>query len=245
MIDVKSPIELNSFAVELRDELNMNPYIPIDLFHMVPTCFTDYTIIFHPMSSNTSGMCVKNGTNSIIGINSNSSLGRQRFTLAHELYHLLYDDNFNEDIVVCNYNDKSDSEQEAELFGSYVLIPYEGLKKFIKSRGIKKWTLDDAIVCEQYFQISHQALITRLLQDGFIDEREFDNLSNVKISHEAKLRGFDKLIYQVPEYNSKRVIGNYVRLVEDAYNSNLISEDKRNGMLLDGFQDEIVYKYKR
>lgn len=241
---MKSLIELNSYAIELRDELNINPYAPIDLFNIVPSCFPDYTIIFYPMSEYTSGMCIRNGLESVIGINSSTTLGRQRFTLGHELYHLLFDENFSDELKVCNFNDQTDSELEAENFASFLIMPYEALKKHIKRNKIDKWTLNDTIVCEQYFQISHQALLFRLAEGGFVTEEEFNNLSDVKISHEAKLRGFDKSIYKVPD-NDYQVVGSYVRLVEDAYNNNLISKDKRNSMLLDAFQDEIVYKYKR
>ena len=42
------------------------------------------------MSENISGLCIKEGKNKIIAINSNSSKGRQRFTIAHELCHYYY-----------------------------------------------------------------------------------------------------------------------------------------------------------
>ncbi|OWT32823.1 hypothetical protein BGI41_05635 [Methanobrevibacter sp. 87.7] len=93
---MKSLIELNSLAVELRDELNISPYSPIDLFNIIPSCFTSVTLVFYPMSDYTSGMCIRNGCESVIGINSSTSLGRQRFTLGHETYHLLYDENFSD-----------------------------------------------------------------------------------------------------------------------------------------------------
>ncbi|MDD5960095.1 MAG: ImmA/IrrE family metallo-endopeptidase [Methanobrevibacter wolinii] len=240
---MKSLIELNALAVELRDELNISPYSSIDLFNIIPSCFTSATIIFYPMSDYTSGMCIRNGDESIVGINSSTSLGRQRFTLGHEMYHLLYDENFSDELRVCNFDDETDSELEAENFASFLIMPYEGLKKHMKIHNIKKWTLDDAIVCEQYFQISHQALLYRLLQHKFVNQEEYDKLLNVKITHEAKLRGFDKSIYEKTNC-TRHVVGNYVRLVEKAYHSHLISKDKRNSMLLDGFQDEIVYKYE-
>ena len=45
----------------------------------------------------------------LIGINSNMSIGRQNFTLAHELYHLLYEENKN-NFVICDYSSESESE---------------------------------------------------------------------------------------------------------------------------------------
>ena len=112
---MRDKIKLNSFAVELRRDWDLNPYSPIDLFSIVLSKLPDLTILFYPMSDNTSGMCIKNingidldelnesneitgnsfnedsaSNDMIICINSNMSKGRQRFTLAHELYHLLF-----------------------------------------------------------------------------------------------------------------------------------------------------------
>ena len=106
---MRDKIKLNSLAVELRRDWDLNPYSPIDLFSIVLSKLPDLTILFYPMSDNTSGMCIKNidGINvnelkemgdskvksskdMFICINSNMSKGRQRFTLAHELYNLLF-----------------------------------------------------------------------------------------------------------------------------------------------------------
>lgn len=54
----------------------------------------------------------------MICINSDMNLGRQRFTLAHELYHLLIEKDFK--FKVCNDNDSNEtSEKEANIFAFY------------------------------------------------------------------------------------------------------------------------------
>ena len=105
---MRDKIKLNSLAVELRRDWDLNPYSPIDLFSIVLSKLPDLTILFYPMSDNTSGMCIKNingidlnelkereghykeesSEDMVICINSNMSKGRQRFTLAHELMHI-------------------------------------------------------------------------------------------------------------------------------------------------------------
>ncbi|WP_298534300.1 M3 family metallopeptidase, partial [uncultured Methanobrevibacter sp.] len=106
---MRDKIKLNSLAVELRRDWDLNPYSPIDLFSIVLSKLPDLTILFYPMSDNTSGMCIKDingidlnelkeikGSNEqsskdmFICINSNMSKGRQRFTLAHELGHAMH-----------------------------------------------------------------------------------------------------------------------------------------------------------
>lgn len=297
-------LKLNSFAVELRHEWEINSLSPVNILNAVLTRMPNLTILYYPMSENTSGMCVRDicdssldlgfdssdsdlntdslkssdssletdGLNSsdsgidiggnssdsilnsdfeskiasemLIGINSNMSIGRQNFTLAHELYHLLYEENMN-NFVICDYSSDSDSEIEANIFASYLLIPYEGLKRYAKKRNISKWTLDDIIAAEQYYQISHLALLFRLVEQGFITEEESEKFQNVKISHEARIRGFDDgLYYPSPDNRKYFSLGNYVKSVEKAYSSNKISVGKKDELLLDGFRGDLAFKKK-
>ena len=250
------------------------------------------TILYYPMSDNTSGMCVKDiydsslelnipnlndlnadtnpgsefsnlkdsdlnedsstdsdfeskiSSDMLIGINSNMSIGRQNFTLAHELYHLLYEENKN-NFVICDYSSESESEIEANIFASYLLIPYEGLKRYAKNMNISKWSLDDVIAAEQYYQISHMALLFRLVEQNFITEEESLEFQNVKISHEARIRGFnDDLYYPSPEDRKYFSLGNYVKSVGKAYSSNKISVGKKDELLLDGFRGDLTFKKK-
>ena len=137
MIRMRDKIKLNSLAVELRRDWDLNPYSPIDLFSIVLSKLPDLTILFYPMSDDTSGMCIKNingidlnelketenpskdelSDDMVICINSNMSKGRQRFTLAHELYHLLFEEN-KKDIIICEASNDDDSEIEANIFAS-------------------------------------------------------------------------------------------------------------------------------
>ena len=283
-------LKLNSFAVELRHEWEINSLSPVNLLNTVLSRMPNLTILYYPMSENTSGMCVKdiydssldgmipdlsgsasegkvsnpsdfdlNGdldsdksspleskivSDMLIGINSNMSIGRQNFTLAHELYHLLYEENMN-NFVICDDSSENDSEIEANIFASYLLIPYEGLKRYAKRRNISKWTLDEIITAEQYYQISHMALLFRLVEQNFITEEESEQFQNVKISHEARIRGFnDELYYPSPENRKYFSLGNYVKSVGKAYSSNKISVGKKDELLLDGFRGDLTFKKK-
>ena len=70
---MRDKIKLNSLAVELRRDWDLNPYSPIDLFSIVLSKLPDLTILFYPMSDNTSGMCIKN----INGIDLNQLKGNE------------------------------------------------------------------------------------------------------------------------------------------------------------------------
>ena len=73
------------------------------------------TIVRYPLSERISGMCTRIGEDIVICINSKSSYDRQKFTLAHELYHILYENKM--DRVICGMSfggNKLDSEKEAD-----------------------------------------------------------------------------------------------------------------------------------
>ena len=86
--------ELNSLALKTRKEWGEDAYSPIDIFAIVNRLKEKkITLVSFPLSSNISGMCTKENDDNIIVINSTTSYGRQRFTLAHELYHVLHEEN--------------------------------------------------------------------------------------------------------------------------------------------------------
>ena len=93
MISLKTDNQLNTEAIKLREEWGLNPYGSVDITSVVLSKLPDLTLLYIPFSENTSGMCIKDGNIEIIGINSKMTKGRQRFTLAHELYHLLIEEN--------------------------------------------------------------------------------------------------------------------------------------------------------
>ena len=93
MINLKSDNQLNTEAIKLREKWGLNPNGSIDITSVVLSKLPNLTLLYIPFSKNTSGMCIKDGNIEIIGINSKMVKGRQRFTMAHELYHLLIEEN--------------------------------------------------------------------------------------------------------------------------------------------------------
>lgn len=131
---MKEKIELNGEAISLRKEFGEDIDSPIDIFSLIHNN-KDLTIVFYPMSSRVSGMCIRDGKNKIIGINSTSTYGRQRFTIAHELYHLFFHEDYKS--IVCSKDLKANKdlqEKEVDMFASYFLAPYEALTYFIKNK---------------------------------------------------------------------------------------------------------------
>lgn len=237
--------ELNSLALKTRRIWNEDAYSPIDIFAIVNGWKEKkITVVKYPMSSRISGMCTKEGDDIIICINSATSYGRQRFTLAHELYHVLYEEKMHR--AICDMSmggNKSESEREADWFASYLLMPYDALADYKHENA--GWTLQKVIDAEQFFQISHQAMLHRLVADNYITAGTAEEFKTVKISAEAARMGYGKELY-LPADPAKQYFttGEYIRKVEKLAEKDLISEGKREELLMDAYRADIVYDFE-
>ena len=241
MISLKTDNQLNTEAIKLREKWGLNPNGSIVITSVVLSKLSNLTLLYMPFSKNTSGMCIKDENIEIIGINSTMSKGRQRFTLAHELYHLLIEKNSGKPIV-CNYLLRNDSEREADAFASYLLMTEEGLSQYCEMNHIDQWNLGNIISVEQYFQISHRALLTRLLNNRLISKKEYDEYKCKYISDEAKIRGYgDELYRPSPKDDQYMTLGKYINTIEYLDEIGKISQSKKKELLLDGYRGDLVF----
>lgn len=231
---------MEQLALKLRREWGIDNYAPIDIFSLVLERNENLTLLWMDMDGIISGVSRKSDDDSLILINSNHTKGRQNFTLAHELYHLKFDDSFHP--TICKINSNNPIEKKANEFASYFLMPKCALEEFYYKNGIEKWTLKDIIRCEQLFQISHKAMLIRLLKDGYINEDEMSYFE-FGVRNIAATLGFDNALYEKsPESRRNYVLGKLIPLTEDLYNEELISKGLRNEILLKNFRADLVYK---
>lgn len=236
--------ELNSLALRTRRLWNEDGYSPIDIFAIVNGWKEKkITVVKYPMSPRISGMCTKENKDIVICINSTTSYGRQRFTLAHELYHVLYEEDMQR--VICDMSmngDKAESEKEADQFASYLLMPYDALLEYEHDRA--NWNFEKVIDAEQFFQVSHQAMLHRLVCDNLLSSEVADEYKSITVSTEAAKLGYGKELYFPTDKNKQYfTTGEYIRKVEKMAEKNLISEGKREELLLDAYRADIVYNF--
>ena len=239
---MRRDIELNSLALKTRKLFGVDSYAPIDIFACVNNWKAQkVTIVYYPLSSRISGMCTRVKDDTVICINSGTSYGRQRFTLAHELYHILYEENMQR--VICDMSmgdDRNDSEREADRFATYLLMPYDALHQYAEDR--KRWTIYDVIEAEQFFQISHQAMLLRLFLEECIDKKQLEEYQKVRVTGEALKMGYSGELYcPSPENRRYFTTGEYIRKVELLAQQKRISTGKKEEMLLEAFRPDIVY----
>lgn len=183
--------------------------------------------LFKPLSGSLAGMAIKVSDEAMfILVNCNHSLGKQHFTIAHELYHLFVQENFNSQKCLTGLFEGHEDieEQKADLFAANLLLPELGVFELIpeKERQHKNAISAQTIFrIQQYYSVSIKAVIYRLVEFGLVDKSYFDTYaSGNKIM--AKKLGYDIKLYE--KGNFEKSIGDYATLASSLYSSQKISE---------------------
>lgn len=118
-----------------------------------------------------------------------SNPARQRFTLAHELGHLLFGDD--QDIhldrdILDKAQQKDPSEQRANAFASAFLMPEEALREAVRSTGLTRGS-HAAMACD--LMVTPTALAYRLLQLRLIDAGTCDRYKRMTAREAAHIAG--------------------------------------------------------
>ena len=229
--------EICEKANQCRRLWNVAENMPIDILSIVLDKIPNVTVVFLDMEEDLSGSSLKTRDQTIIFVNSHHSLGRQRFTIAHELYHLEYQDEFRHCGLL---NSDDEIEEDADNFASCLLMSNGALFNYEVENNISEWNLKDVIQTEQYFQISHKSLLRRLKILGKISEEKYDEyLPNIK--QKATELGYSIHLYNPYSEKENLVLGNYIKLIQETYDEGLISKSKREEYLLDAFQEDLIY----
>jgi Zn-dependent peptidase ImmA (M78 family) len=236
-------MDLSNKASALRKKLGEDASSPIDIFASVQG-IEKLTLVFYPLGQNISGACLHADGSHVIAVNSSMSLGRQRFSLAHELYHYYYDEGSPSVICQVAIGKGTELERSADIFASYLLMPQSGLyDKLITIRGKenRKLTVDDIVGLEQLFGVSRQAMLIRLLEEKQLNGKEAEMMKVNVIMSAAKL-GYDVSLYKPTSAgNNRTTLGYYIKLADSLFTANAISSGKYEELLLDAFRDDIVY----
>lgn len=232
----KKDRRLEQFAADFRRKNGLNATEAIRLKSLLLK--KNILTVFLPLKTDLSGMAVKtNGNNKakyFILVNSNHTIGRQHFTICHELYHLYYQVNFTaEKSNAGKFDKKGDPEEyNADVFASYLLLPEDGMYQMIPEHewGKNKITLSTILKIEQYYSCSRNALLNRLIKMGIIDSSKYQELNCNKIKN-ALLYGYNDDLYRPG--NEGQVIGNYGDMAKELYDRSMISESAYFSLLED------------
>lgn len=232
-------------AAQLREKMGEDNNSPVDILALALNV-ENLTIVYYPLGDKLSGMCIKGKEdNNLIAMNSAMTLGRQRFTLAHEFYHLNYDTSL---VSVCSINSSPDNEVErsADMFASYFLMPEQALmrtaEKLTKDRPDHQLNLEDVIRIEQYFGISHKAAVYHLMDTPYLKKSTAESFLNIAVGRKAEALGFSSALYRpMPEEKRYMTYGYYINQVKQIVERGLVSDGKYEELLLDAFRADLVY----
>lgn len=234
---------ISSRAAYVRKKIGEDSTSPIDVFSIAHH-LESLSLLLFPLGANISGACLKSEESSLIAINSSMSLGRQRFSLAHEFYHFYFDQGLTSTICHLTLNPGNSTEREANTFASYFLVPPAALLELVtSSQGNihRELSLSEVIKLEQFFGVSRKAILTRLISEKLLSEKSAANMeSNVILS--AINLGYDTALYKpTPDADSRRTYGHYIKQVDLLFRSEIISYGKYKELLLDAYRDDILF----
>lgn len=188
---------------------------------------------FREIDEKISGMSIKINQNRFILINSLKSIGRQHFTICHELYHLYFEKEFEKNICYAETKRKrTETEIRADLFASYLLLPEKGLYELIPEdeKKMNKIKLPTLIKIEQYYSCSRAGLLTALKRMKYIDTRIYEKY-RTDVKSEAKRLGYTTELYE--KGNEGKIIGDYGEKARRLYDDEKISEQHYLNILMD------------
>jgi Zn-dependent peptidase ImmA (M78 family) len=185
-----------------------------------------------------SGMAIKvtNGEDihRFLLINSNQTLGRQHFTICHELYHLFIQENFTFKACLTESFEKKDKEEyNADTFAAYFLMPHDGIINQIPWEETEKKdsvSLETILKLEQYFSCSRTALLFRLIDMDIISKIYAEKFKGSP-KRDAIDYGVDIKLYE--KGSEDRYLGDYGILAKELYDAEMISESHYYELMLD------------
>ena len=183
-------------AYRFRSDNGLTPIEPIHVKSLLRKL--GIHTFYRPLSEYAYGLSVKSPDGKMfILVNSNTSRGRQHFTIAHELYHLFFDEEAKPHLCHDENGNKAAAERKADLFASNFLLPRLGVLNIIPEH---EWHNNVSVATilrlEQYYQVSHRQLLIRLQELGILDKGKFEEYAHIGIKQCARAYGYDLSLYE-------------------------------------------------
>jgi transcriptional regulator with XRE-family HTH domain len=155
-------------------------------------------------------------------LNAQTTPGRRRFTLAHELAHALFHGGRHS---VEYYGRREAAERFADAFAAEFLVPTTTLRSAVEdSVGVSKVTDAEVVVhLQRLFNVSYAMMLVRLRSSGLVTEAEMDRLRHIRPVHVAQRLGYataaDEWEQDPESWGLARFPRRFLRLVRQALDS--------------------------
>lgn len=188
-------------ASDLREEQHLTLLSPANLGQILRD--KNIQVLFRPMGKESSGMAIRcmnveGDVCRFMMVNTDCVVGHQRFTVCHELYHLLYQKDFNYvSEQTAQFSVREPEEFKADWFASFLILPDGTLQRLVPVEEQRKnaITLATLLAIEQRFRCSRKTVLFRLKDLGWIDNEKFDEFSTSVIRN-ALMYGYPTELYK-------------------------------------------------
>jgi Zn-dependent peptidase ImmA (M78 family) len=190
----------------------------------------------------------------IVYLNSNFTLGHERYTGAHELYHLIYNaDILKKEKILLDDEKHKEEDAKADVFASEFLMPEDYVKEvFYKIVNVDKNSIlpRHIIRMHNYFKVSYKAMLKRLIQlnlcsiDKYEELVDICSLENTELLQSLTIRegySIDLITPSKETYVSKE----YIEFIKTNYERGNISyKNMKNSLEFIGLAPEqFGYEY--
>ncbi|NLP43912.1 MAG: ImmA/IrrE family metallo-endopeptidase [Peptococcaceae bacterium] len=255
MTDLNLPEELTRLRIkELAEEVR-GKYAKKGLSDIFDILSEAAFLIRKPLETNEiSGFSTYFEDRFIVFLNSNFTLGHERFTGAHELYHIVYNpDILKKEKVILDKEKYKEEEETADIFASEFLMPEDYVKEiFYKIINVDKNSVlpRHVIRIQNYLKVSYKAMLKRLIQLDLCSKGKYEELVQIcSIENKEKLQSLTKregystelIVPSKATYISKE----YIEYVKNNYERGNISyENMKSSFEFIGLTpDDFGYEY--
>lgn len=167
----------------------------------------------------------------VVFLNSSFTLGHERYSGAHELYHIIYNQEILRSEKLLLNDSKTAEDSKADIFAAEFLMPEDYVKEvFYKIINVKPDSVIEkhVIKMNNFFKVSYKAMLKRLVQLRLCQISNYENLAEIctlenkdKLQLLTKKEGYDiKLI--IPS-NERFIPQEYIEYIKNNYENKLIS----------------------
>lgn len=125
-------------------------------------------------------------------VNTDMTLGRQVFTLAHELAHVFFHSQETDVVVSTRPQRDTGRERFADAFAGELLVPGDALRETVAELEVWEELADPVVIVhlQRHFGVSFATLLVRLRQENLIDGSTYEELGAISPSRLARALGY-------------------------------------------------------
>lgn len=180
-----------------------------------------------------SSMLLQSG--GIAVVNGHLHVGRRRLTLAHELGHYLFADEFSVDWQVASADRADNREAQIDHFARALLLPAQGLQQSWAHHLEQERSLrESAVITASEFRVDMSTLARRLSDLRLVSNSDVQQVRGFRTTR-ADIVDFDLLMHE--ELNPPELAHPYVEAVLRLYRREVISSDRALDLLLDAWDE--------